>query len=103
MKEYQESGIEKLRALVDVAGWCSEWAFDDIPDVASTIRLLEACLALDFETLPDDLLASERKHAAKTGTVSRSTIARLYRLEHGSKWEANLVGKDRALYDSLKR
>lgn len=96
-----ETGIEQLRKLVNVAGWTNEWAFDDITDMFATIRLLQACLALDLETLPDQLTPAERKYAAKHGKVRKTCIKRLYQAEYGKAWVKNLTGTDRALYDSL--
>lgn len=96
----RETGIEHMRRLVSVAGWCHEATFDDF-DVLQTIRLLEACLVLDLGTLPDQLTLGERKHAAKYGKLSKSAIKRLYRAEYGQRWEAALNGTDLALYNSL--
>lgn len=87
-----ESGIEKLRRIVESAGWCQEWAFDDIEDPLATIKLMQACLALDFETLPDQLEDSERKYAAKHGRVSLKCLERLYEAEYGPGFAR--VGRD---------
>ena len=35
--------------------------------------------------------------------VTRSCIERIYRGEYGAGWRENLVGTDRALYESLGR
>lgn len=96
-----ETGIEQLRKLVNVAGWTNEWAFDDITDIGQTIKLLQACMELDLETLPDQLTDKERKSAAKKGRLGKGCIERLYREEYGSKWRQNLTGKDLELYNTL--
>lgn len=79
----QESGIETLRALVNMAGWSGEWALDDL-NVTQTIKLLQACRVMDLETLPDQLNDNERRYAARTGKLSRTTMRRLYKVEYGS-------------------
>ena len=85
-----KTGIEKLRELVNMAGWTRESAFDGF-DVLQTVRLLQACAALDLETLPDQLTEEERRAAARTGKVSTRTLRRLYAAEGepetGRDWE----------------
>ena len=76
--EHDESGIEELRALVNIAGWSRESALDGF-DVMETVRILRACRALDLETLPDELTEPERRYAARHGRVSTSCLRRLYR------------------------
>lgn len=73
-----ETGIEELRVLVNMAGWTQESAFVGF-NAEQTVRLLRACRALDLETLPDQLTAAERAHAARHGKVSTSCLRRLYR------------------------
>lgn len=72
-----ETGIEELRKLVNMAGYTEESAFDGFTAV-ETVRLLQACRALDLETLPDQLTLAERRHAAKHGRVSIECLHRLY-------------------------
>lgn len=84
IRDHEETGIEELRALVNLAGWTTESAFDDFTAI-ETVRLLRACRALDLETLPDQLTPTERIYAARCGRVSRSCLRRLYEAAGESK------------------
>jgi hypothetical protein len=86
MSRDDETGIEELRALVSMAGWTRESAFDGF-DAIQTVRLLQACRKLDLEVLPDQLTRDERREAARTGVVSEDAVRRLYRAEFGPNWE----------------
>jgi hypothetical protein len=86
-----ESGIETLRALVSMANYTREDAFDGF-NVHETIKLLQACRAMDLETLPDELTEPEARYAAKTGRVSRTAMRRLYRAEYGARGDQEFEG-----------
>lgn len=73
-------GMEELRSLVNIANQTNESAFDGFT-LEETVRLLQACRALDLETLPDMLTPGERKYAAKHGKVSTACLRRLYKQE----------------------
>lgn len=91
MRREPETGIEELRILVNIAGHTNEDAFDGF-SVEETVRLLQACRALDLETLPDMLTSGERQYAAKQGEVSTACLRRLYKQEgleeKGPDWDA---------------
>lgn len=90
MKRPTETGIQELRILVGMADWSNESALDDF-DLKATVRILQACRALDLETLPDMLTLAERRYAAKHGKVSTACLRRLYKqegcAESGPDWE----------------
>ena len=87
---FKETGIQELRGLIAFGNHSNESSFDGF-DADETLRLLRACYALDLETLPDMLTQEERKHAARTGKVSKAALHRLYEREGASKtgpdWE----------------
>lgn len=85
------NGIHELRRIVSAAGWSAEDAFNDLT-MLEVIRLMQACLAMDLETLPDQLYLKERKYAARTGKISKATLERLYRAEYGPHFAR--VGRD---------
>lgn len=82
--------MEELRALVSYGNHSNEDAFDGF-DLEETVRILQACRALDLETLPDMLTQAERRYAAKHGKVSTACLRRLYKqeglAETGIDWE----------------
>lgn len=79
-----ERGIEELRRYADWSKACTESTFDDL-SAEECVRLMRACLALDLETMPDQLTREEIKQIAKDGKLSRETITALYRVEYGDK------------------
>jgi hypothetical protein len=83
------TGIEELRALVNMANNTREDAFDGL-NAEETVCLLRACRALNLETLPDQLTPEGRAYAAKHGEVSTKELRRLYKAEGlpetGSDW-----------------
>jgi hypothetical protein len=85
-----ETGIEELRKLVNMANNTREDAFDDF-DLEQTVRLLRACRELNLEVLPDQLTEEEAEDTASTGRISTECLRRLYRVEglpeKGRDWE----------------
>ena len=90
MKKKFIHGMDELRTLVNFGNHSNESAFDGFT-LEETINLLRACLALDLETLPDQLTPDERIDAAAMGQVSRKCLRRLYKqeglAETGVDWE----------------
>jgi hypothetical protein len=85
-----ETGIEELRKLVNMANNTREDAFDGL-DAFQVVRLLQACRALDLEVLPDDMNDEERLEVANTGKVPTETLELLYEAANvpkgGRDWE----------------
>jgi hypothetical protein len=72
----KETGIEELRRVVRAANMTTESAFDTYT-AEQVILVMRACWASGWDILPDDLLASERAHAAVHGVLSEECLARL--------------------------
>jgi len=78
-KKQEETGIEFLRRLVEVANSTNEEVFDDL-SVEETIKLIRACWDSDFDIYADDLWPDERSFAARNGRLSKSAVKRLNHL-----------------------
>lgn len=74
--EVIESGIEMVRRAVRVANMTRESSFDGF-SAEECLRLISACWASKWDVLPDDLLLSERIHAASHGRLSEAAERRL--------------------------
>lgn len=78
-KKQEETGIEFLRRLVEVANSTNEEVFDDL-SVEETINLIRACWDSEFDIYADNLLPAERAFAARTGKLSKKAVDRLNNL-----------------------
>lgn len=84
------TGAEELRALVRMMNATKESAFDDL-SAAQIVQLLQACRALNLETLPDQLTRAEIYEVIALGYIPTATLHSLYEAagepKTGRDWE----------------
>lgn len=85
-------GMDELRTLIDYGNHSNESAFDGF-NAVETVRLLQACIALDLEVFPDQLTPMERRHAVQTGKITTAALHRLYKAEGLAETGPDWVGR----------
>lgn len=71
-----KTGAEELRHIVNLLDMSREGASDPF-NAEELIRIVRACLASEWDILPDNLTLAERKYAAKHGKLSAAANRRL--------------------------
>lgn len=86
-----DNGADELRRIVNVMNNTAEWALDGL-SIAELIRMFTAHKACEWDYYPDQWTPSQRRKAAKFGTVPTFD-------EHG---RPDLTTVEKALLGALK-
>jgi hypothetical protein len=76
LKKNPLAGVEELRQLARMSGHCNESAYDGFT-MNEVVNMLRACRDSDWDILPDELYADERKSAGRTGVLTEICVKRL--------------------------